>query len=344
MNILFDIGHPAHVHLFKYVINDLKKHHHKVYVLAKSQKAIIELLQLYKIDYEVVGEKKKGLTKKFLSYFSIIIKSLIFVRKNKIDIGIGVSMSLPIIGKLSSMKVISMDDDDMEVTPVFARFANMADIILTPDALSFENRNVRHISYRSYHELAYLHPNRFSPNSIVLERLGVNKGEPYFVLRFNSFDAHHDINEEGLSFEQKIEILNLVERFGKVFISTETANSEFKDYQLPIKASEIHSAMYYSRLFIGDSQTMTSEAAVLGIPAIKCNTFAGRLSIPNELENKYGLCYSYQPADFEKLLEKLNLLLKQNNLKEEWERKRKKLLKDKQDLSEYLFKIIVEQK
>ena len=46
---------------------------------------------------------------------------------------------------------------------------------------------------------------------------------------------------------------------------------------------------------------MTSEAAILGVPALKCNTFAGRLSVPNELEQKYGLCYAYQPCEFDRL-------------------------------------------
>ena len=60
---------------------------------------------------------------------------------------------------------------------------------------------------------------------------------------------------------------------------------------MPIPPESIHSLLYYAKMFIGDSQTMTTEAAILGTPALKCNTFAGKLSVPNELEEKYNLCY-----------------------------------------------------
>jgi len=55
----------------------------------------------------------------------------------------------------------------------------------------------------------------------------------------------------------------------------------------------MHSLLYYATMFIGDSQTMTSEAAMLGTPSLKLNSFAGKLSVPNELEQKYQLCYSF---------------------------------------------------
>ena len=47
-------------------------------------------------------------------------------------------------------------------------------------------------------------------------------------------------------------------------------------------------------MFIGDSQTMTSEAAVLGVPSLRCNSFAGRISYINEQEFKYGLTLFHQ--------------------------------------------------
>ncbi len=342
MNILFDISHPAHVHLFKHVIRQLQKLHHGVYVTAKEQPAITVLLDRYCIDYKIVAKKKNDLAGKLFSYLGVLVKTYFFVKEKKIDKALGVSMSLPLVGKISSMKTISLDDDDQKQTPVFAFFANMADVVLTPETLAFEKRNKRHITHPSYHELAYLHPARFTPDENVRRKLKVEKGEDYFILRFNSFTAHHDINQKGLSYAQQLELLDVLKKKGKVFISTEDLDSSFKEYRLPIGAEEMHSAMYYAKMFVGDSQTMTSEAAVLGTPALKCNSFAGKLSIPNELENKYGLCYSYLPEDFDKLLEKLDTLLKKENLNEEWKKKRERLLKDKVDLSEYLVKMIVE--
>ena len=94
--------------------------------------------------------------------------------------------------------------------------------------------------------------------------------------------------------------------------------------------------MVYSKMFIGDSQTMTNEAAILGTPAIKCNSFAGRLSIPNELEYKYGLCYSFLPHNFNSMINKIKELLIIPDLKEQWHTKRNTLLNDKIDTTSFL--------
>ncbi len=81
---------------------------------------------------------------------------------------------------------------------------------------------------------------------------------------------------------------------------------------------------------------MTSEAAVLGTPAVKCNTFAGRLAVPNELEQKYGLCYSFLPTQQDVFFAKIDELLAMSNLKEEWQKRRQRLLTEKMDYSGFL--------
>ena len=94
--------------------------------------------------------------------------------------------------------------------------------------------------------------------------------------------------------------------------------------------------MYYATMFVGDSQTMTSEAAVLGTPAVKCNSFAGRLSVPNELEQRYGLCYSFLPEQQEVFFAKIEELLAMPDLKGEWQLRRQRMLADKIDYTRFL--------
>jgi len=185
--------------------------------------------------------------------------------------------------------------------------------------------------------LAYLHPRRFVADPAVLAGSGLKAGEPYFILRFNAFKAHHDIGARGLSPENKRRLIDLLSPHGKVLITSEKdIDAEFKDYQLLVSPEKVHSLLYYATMFIGDSQTMTSEAAVLGTPALKCNSFAGRLSVPNELEAKYKLCFSWQPSEFESLLEKLRELLKQPDLKETWRERRENMLRDKIDVTAFM--------
>ena len=170
-----------------------------------------------------------------------------------------------------------------------------------------------------------------------MKKAGLKDGETYFVLRFNSFKAHHDVGVEGISVENKDRLLNLLLEHGKVFITTENdIDEKFKQFQIKIPPHKIHSFIYYSSMLIGDSQTMTSEAAVLGIPSIRSNSFVGKISYIEEEEHNYGLTYGFKPNDPDKMFSKINELLRMTGLKEEWQKRRQKLLADKIDVTAFL--------
>lgn len=339
--ILIDIGHPAHVHLFKNFIHNILNKGHQIFVLTKDVDSIKYLLNFYSIPYTIVGRKPDSILLKYLLQIKFILKTLIFVQKNKIDIGFGVSMTLPIISKFSRITTFGLDDDDTHETPIAAWFLNKSDYILTPDALAHENRGKHHIVYPSFHELAYLHPDHFIPDPTVLYEAGIKNDEPYFVIRFNAFKAHHDVGAKGLDRDQKRKLIHLLEGYGKVFITTEKEiEPEFEPYRLPVSPEKIHSLLYYATLFVGDSQTMTTEAALLGTPAFKCNSFAGKLSIPNEIEKKYQLCFSYLPAEFEEMVEKIIEHLKMDDLKKTFVTRRNKMLKEKTNFTSFLVRLV----
>ena len=180
MRILIDIGHPAHVHLFRNFISAMKKKGHVVYIASKRVQSIIDLLNIYELNYISVGKKPDFSLFKYLYQFYSILKLLYFTVKYKVDIGLGISMTLPIVSKFTKMKCVGFDDDDMIATPIFAKYVGMSDSILTPDSLSFEGRGDNHITYKGFHELAYLHPNQFKPEPEVLKELDIKK-KRYFL-------------------------------------------------------------------------------------------------------------------------------------------------------------------
>lgn len=336
MNILIDINHPAHVHLLRNVFFLLKEKGHEVTVVVKEIPSAMRLMDLFGIPYVNIGKKDDALMKKGLDQLSYDRRLLRIVRKHHIDLGVGSSINIAHISKLSKMKSIVMDDDDDEVEPLFVKFGHpFADTILTPSAIQRKSRKAVYV--KAFHELAYLHPSRFAPDPNVLHEAGVEGGEHFFILRFNAFKAHHDVGEGGLSMGDKLQLVQRLQQHGRVFITTErNIDDEFKPYQLKISPEKAHSLMYYATLLVGDSQTMTSEAAVLGTPAVKCNSFAGRLSVPNELERRYGLCFSFLPNQSEAFFAKIDELLAMPDLKEEWQLRRQKMLSEKIDYSAFL--------
>lgn len=336
MNILFDINHPAHVHLLRNAYFLLTGKGHQVMVVVKEIPSAMKLLDLYGIPYINIGKKDDALMRKGLDQLAYDRRLLRMVRENHIDIGVGSSINIAHVSKLSKMKSIILDDDDDEVEPLFVKFGHpFADTILSP--VDTPRRFKKTVYVNAYHELAYLHPNRFVPDLSVLDDVGIKEGDSYFILRFNAFKAHHDVGVVGLTIENKRRLVNFLKTKGKVFITTERdIDDEFKPYQLKVSPEKAHSLMYYATMLVGDSQTMTSEAAVLGTPAIRCNTFVGRIHYLEEEEHKYGLTYGFRPEQSEEMFQKIDELLSMPNLKEEWQSRRQKMLSEKIDYAQFL--------
>lgn len=335
-NILIDINHPAHVHLLRNTYFQLKERGYDIIVCVKNIPSAIDLLDSYKIPYINIGSKADSIIKKGVEQLIYDWRILQLVNKHHISIGIGSSINIAHVSKMSKMKSIILDDDDDSVEPLFAKYAHpFADVILSP--IGTERKSSHTIFHNSYHELAYLHPNVFTPDYSVLNEAGIKQSEPFFVLRFNAFKAHHDAGVVGLTIDNKRRLINYLKTKGKVFITTErNIDDEFKKYQLRISPEKAHSLLYYATMLIGDSQTMTSEAAVLGTPSIRCNTFVGRIHYLEEEEHKYGLTFGFLPEQSEQMFMKINELLSMPNLKKEWAKRRTNMLNEKIDYSVFL--------
>ena len=335
MRILIDIAHPAHVHLIKNSYFELKSKGHTVIVTVKDIPSAIQLLKLFEIPYVYLGGKSDSLVGKgFLQLkFNFLLWKIVL--REKIDIAFGSSLTVAQLSKFTRVKSIILDDDDDEVEPLFVKYAHpAADTILSPACAI--RKTTKMIGYAGYHELAYLHPNRFTPDISVLNEIGVLPDEKYFILRFNAFKAHHDAGVQGLSIENKRRIIELLKPFGRVFITTErNIDEEFKPYQLKVSPDKAHSLMYYATMLIGDSQTMTSEAAIMGTPAIRCNTFVRRISYLEEEEFTYNLTYGFLPNDSDAMFSKINELLVFPDLKQEWQVRRAKMLTEKIDVTSF---------
>jgi predicted glycosyltransferase len=337
MNILIDIGHPAHVHYYRNLAGELLKKGHHVIWTVKDIPVARQLLDYYGFSYYVLPKKSDTIPGKVLKQFLYDLILLKICIQKKIDIAIGSSVSIVHVSKISRVRSIVFDDDDDHIQPLVTKFASpFADILVSPSALTGRRKRKDTIYYPGYQELAYLHPERFKPDPSVLTELKLSPGESFFVLRFNVFKAHHDIAMQGLDMAQKLKLVKILEPHGRIFINSERElESGLVPYKVQIDPQKIHSLIYYATMFLGDSQTMTSEAAILGTPALKCNTFAGDLSVPNELEDKYQLCYSFQPQEFDLMLDKINELLNLEDLKNEWNTRKIRMLNDKIDVTAF---------
>ena len=342
MNLLFDIGHPGQVHLFRNAIKVLQSRGHRVTVTVKEIPSAQQLLDAYGIPWLSLGRKFNSVVMKGLSQIRFDHRLWGIARAYDIDIAVGSSITIAQVSAVHRMKSIILDDDDAEAVRLFSLFAHpFADTVLSPEALAHQRTHSRDVVYAGTHELFYLHPDFFTPDPSVPVKAGINITLPYFILRFVSGRAYHDIGGKWISIEQKLRIVKLLEKYGKVFITTEhEIEPELQEWQLKIPPEFIHHLIYYATMFVGDSQTMTSEAAILGTPALKCNSFAHKLSVPNMLEEKYGLCYAFQPDEFEVMIAKIESLLNMDGMKQQWASKRERFISDSINPTDFLVRFI----
>jgi len=344
MRYLFYFVHPSKFYVFRNSINALKSKGHHVDVIVISKDMLAELVEKEGWEYTNLfpkGRKMKGVSAYIssgINFFITIWRLWKYTRNKNYDLFITDDL-LVFIGKLRKIPTFTFIDSDLKAIKQFSIILKMTDFVIAPDITNLEKYNAKKIAYKGYKELAYLHPNYFKPDIDIVKTFNPTL-LPYFILRLVNFGAYHDVGMGGLSNENIKKLIGLLEKHGKVFITSERQLlNEFEKYRLTINPLHIAHALYYAEIFIGDSQTMTSEAAVLGTPAFRCNDFVGLLSVMEEKEKRYGLSFNYLPKQFNEMYAKIAELLSIPNFKKKFEDKKNKMLEEKIDLSAFLLEL-----
>jgi len=330
MRILIDIGHPAHVHLFKHFALEMQKKGHKIFFSTRDKEMSVYLLRYYKFTYVSFGKPYKSKFGKIWGWikFNWLLFHVALKYKPDIFLSHGSFYAAQVAWLLGKPHIALEDTGNMEQVRLYMPFTNA---ILTSTAFH-KNLGKKQINYNGYHELAYLHPKYFVPNNEILEIMGINDKNKFIILRFVSWKASHDYNQIGIDFEIKIKLIDELSKYAYVFISSESELPlEFSQYQIKIPPEKIHDALSFATMFIGEGATMASECAMLGTPAIYVNSIsAGTL----EDQEKYGLIFGYRNSDG--VLQKVKEFLQIPNLKEEYQFRRMKMLDDKIDVTAFM--------
>ena len=335
MKVLIDIGHPAHVHIFRNLAGELVKDGHTVLFTCRDKECTIDLLKAHGYLPISFGKPFKSATGKILGLFWFDIRMLLVLLRYKPDLTLGhSSMYAAQMSWLLGIPHISMEDTgNMEQIRLYKPFTNA---ILVPESFH-KNLGKKQIAYKGNHELAYLHPERFTANPAILSELRVKPGETYVILRFVAWNASHDKGHNGISLKNKQKAIELFSKHARVFISSEASlPQELEQYHLPVKPEKLHDAIAFASLLFGESATLASEACVLGVPAIYLDN-TGRCYTREE-ELKYGMVYNFTESeeDQKKAIQKGIGLLSTPVIKEEWQQKRQKMLHDKIDVTAFL--------
>lgn len=340
MRIALFINTPAQWHFWRNIVEKLMEDGHKCKLLFRKYRETLDVVEgLVPIIYSYQANSKYG---KILSLPFDILRATKKLYGFKPDLVVGFGLYDTFSSLLLRSSNLVFTDGEFRSSKYlelqYKMFLPFSDVVITPESF-LDDLGEKHLRVASYKELAYLHPNYYTPRDDVLDMMGVSEGEDYVLLRFNAFDAVHDIGIGGFSYEDKLRLVKELEKHARVFISSETElPKELEDYALPVPKTRIHDVIYHAKLLVTDTQTMATEAAILGTPVIRCNKFVGPNDMGNfiELEKRYGLMYNYQISEKELAIKKAVELVQEENLKKEWYKKREKLLKEKIDITAFM--------
>ena len=337
MNILIDIGNPAHVHLFRNFAHTMEDNGHSVLFTCRDKEFEIALLKNNGFKYISFGKKYNTLIGKLFGMVKFDYLEWKECRKFKPDVLVSHgSMYAAHAACLIRKPHIAFDDTyNMEQVRLYEPFT---DILLTAN---YEHPAIskKEFHYCGYHELAYLHPKYFKPNKNILADLGVTENEKYVLIRFVAWNASHDIGHKGISYANKLKAVNELSKYAKVFISAEgNLPEELEKYRLKTKPEQIFDVIYFASLVWGESFTIPAEASILGVPSvINHNTKSYYLY---DQQQNYGLCFCYSESEEDQCsaLRKCLELIKidKGKLRQEWLRKRDKLLAEHIDVTAFL--------
>lgn len=273
MKIFIDIGHPAHVHYFKNTINSLKKKGHEIIVTARDREFVFDLLDSYNITYYNRGKGKKTIIGKLFDLIRTDFFLLKVSLKYKPDIFLSFSSHYAAqVSYLLRRPHIAVNDTEHEDKVHSILTYPFTDVILTPS--SFQNDlGKKQLRFNNVVEGLYLNPKVFKPDKEIKKLLHLKSNEEYVVLRFVSWNAHHDVGHTGISKKLKNDLIKILKNQYRIFISSEEKlEDEYLKYQINIPPEKMHDVLSSATLFIGESATMASESAQLGTHSIFINS------------------------------------------------------------------------
>ena len=338
MNVLIQMSHPAHFHLYKNVAKSLMDDGHQVFILIKTKDILEDLLKALGLPYCNILQEAHRKNKLGIFWDMLVrdLRMIRFVKRQKIDLLLGSTAEVAQVGWLMHKYRINTGEDDMKIVPWFEKMAGpFIQTILSPVTCDNGKLESKSVKYQGFHKLAYLHPNWFTPDRKVVERY-FTMDRPYFLLRFAQLKAHHDQGVAGINTEIAQRLIDILSPHGDVYISSERElEPQFEKYRLHINPLDIHHVLAFAKLYIGDSQSMAVEAAMLGTPSLRFNDFAGKIGVLEELEHKYGLTFAIPSSQPQRLYNKVEELLAMPDLQEVFQQRRQQMLSEKIDVTAF---------
>jgi len=288
MRILLDLHHPKHVHFFRPLLRRWSARGDMVQIVTRDKDITHALLDRFGVPYVCLSRQQRSY-RAALELLTRWYRFAMWLRRFRPDCALsvaGITTAPP--SRILGVPNIALTDTETATLSNRIAFP-FADCILTPEW--FQGRfGARHHTYRGFHEWAYLHPDEFSPDAEIVRTEKIDPHEPYAIVRLVKWDAAHDRGESGFSRADAINLTAGLSKTMRVHISAEgDLPAELAAFRARFRVERIHHVLAFATLVVGESPSMATESALLGVPAVLVSSWAGRCGNMQVLEQRFGL-------------------------------------------------------
>lgn len=337
MRVLIDVTHPAHVHLFKHAVSDLRERGHEVRVTAREKDVTTSLLRDESIPHTVLSRKRSGPVGVPTEWLAREVRLFRLARRTAPDVIL--SRLNPAAAHVSrALDVPNVVFHDTEIARLLDRFTiPFASVACTPRGFDREF-DIPQYRYAGFQELAYVHPARFTPDAEALTAAGIDPDDRYAVVRLVDMTAHHDVGAAGLPTE---DVRRFVDGFpGTVYVTSErTLPNDLESLVPSLPPGAVHDLLTFADVYTGDSGTMAAEAGLFGTPAIRFDAYEGSLGAFDALST-YGLVES--TLDPAAAVDRALDVALDTDAQRDWRRRRRSMLSENIDVTAFMVDVVEE--
>jgi len=294
MRLLLETHHPAHIHFFKYAIREWQARGDEVLLIGRDRDVMKQLLEAYSsipsVIATTIGKNNQFPLREMLERQLTVAR---YVRSFRPDVMVSLMGSYAQSARVLGVpNVIFTDSEFQHFNHKIAH--PFATRIYTPECFT-KDLGPKQRRYPGYHELAFLHPNRFTPRPEVLDLLGGVAPGSYVVVRVSAWDTLHDVGQQGFGSALD-EFMEAVLRRYRVFVVPERGRlaPRWAEHRLQIAPDWFHDVLGFARFVVTEGASTAAEAACLGVPALYLNsTSRGYL---DDMQRRYGLVLPHTDA------------------------------------------------
>jgi len=275
--VLIGLYHIPHVNFFKNAIKKLEEEGVECLIYLRERGRLLDIAkkELKRDDFTIIGKHRVSTIGKAIGMFQVGFRLFRLIYRNKeikVVLAIGAN-ELCRASRMLGRKNISFNDDPD--THVFNYTLKIADKLIIPKLIETKGQNISH--YNGYKELAYLHPDYFSPNIEILDNFGLEKDNYIFIREQSPVSMVYRHTNIG-DFRGIVDEL-FKRKFNLVFSLEDKENIDFykgKGLILEEPLEDIHSIISFAQLTLTTGDTLSRESCILGTPSI----YAGKREMP----------------------------------------------------------------